>query len=71
MYVVMLTLYANANVLLLLLSAVALVLTVAEIRASSNGSIVGNNFNISLSANVEGEFQCSLDGASFQSCILY
>lgn len=39
-----------------------------SIQASSSGSITGNNFTISLTANVDGEFQCSLDGASFKSC---
>ena len=49
-------------------SLLLLLLPLATIQASSGGTINGNNFTISLTANVAGEFQCSLDGASFQAC---
>ena len=45
-----------------------LLLSIATIQASSSGTISGNDFTITLSANVAGDFECSLDGASFQSC---
>ena len=57
--------------LLSLLLLLLLLLSLATIQASSSGTINGNDFTISVSANVAGEFECSLDGASFQSCSYY
>ena len=45
-----------------------LLLSLANIQASSSGTINGDDFTISLNANVAGVFECSLDGGSFQSC---
>ena len=46
-----------------------LLITLADIRAMASGSISGNDFTITLTANVDGEFECSLDGGSFQQCM--
>ena len=43
--------------------------TLAEIRCQATGSVNGSSFAITLNCTVNGEFECSLDGGSFQSCM--
>ena len=43
-------------------------ITLAAIQFNASGSISEDNFTISLSATVDGVFECSLDGGSYQAC---
>ena len=41
----------------------------AQIQFEASGSTSGSNLTISLNATVDGEYECSLDGGSYQACM--